>query len=229
MASEVKVLAIIPARGGSKGLPGKNIKVLDNKPLIAWTIDAAIESKVCHKVIVSTDCEEIAKVATEYGAQVPFLRPEGLGDDNATTVDVMLHAMDNIDFNFDILMLLQPTSPLRSASDIKNALKLFKASDVSSVVSVSKCDKSPFWSFWRNEFGKLTPVIEKDNQYERRQNLQDAYVLNGAIYIVNSEKFKKRRQFLFSDTVSYEMSKSTSVDIDDIFDFKFAEILIDKT
>ena len=126
-------------------------------------------------------------------------------------------------------MLLQPTSPLRSASDIKNALKIFKASDVSSVVSVSKCDKSPFWSFWRNECGKLTPVIEKDNQYERRQNLQDAYVLNGAIYIVNSEKFKKKRQFLFSDTVSYEMSKWSSVDIDDIFDFRFAEILIGKT
>ncbi len=220
-----KVLAIIPARGGSKGLPGKNIKILGDKPLIGWTIEAALGTDIIDRAIVTTDCVEIAKVARECGAEIPFMRPKELGTDESTTADVVFHAIKAIKESFDIIVLLQPTSPYRTAQHIKEAFEVCKADDNYSLVSVSEMDKSPCWCFWRNK-NQLEPIIEGEVKYSRRQDLQKAYVLNGAIYIVKAKNFMDKQIFLHTNSSSYVMNKESSIDIDDWMDFKFAQLLL---
>ena len=221
-----KVLAIIPARGGSKGLPGKNIRQLGGKPLIAWTIDASINSPKIAKTIVSTDCEKIASISEMFGADVPFMRPPELGTDNATTADVIHHAIDFLEENFDLIVILQPTSPFRCERDITKAIEIFQSTKASSVVSVCEAEKSPFWCFWRDEMGGITPILKDDTQFSRRQELRPAYLLNGAIYVVSVEQFMKDKKFIYDDTISYLMDKESSLDIDVLLDFKLAEFII---
>jgi len=221
-----RVLAIIPARGGSKGLPGKNIRLLGDKPLIAWTIQAALGTDCITRTVVTTDCKEIAKVAKKFGADVPFLRPEALGTDSATTADVVYHVINSINENFDIIILLQPTSPYRNEYDIQNAFDIYSSKYVSSVVSVCETDKSPYWCFWRNEDTSITPILSMVEQFSRRQGLPKAYSLNGAIYIVDNKKFIGSQKFIYDDSLSYVMDKKSSIDIDDLMDFKLAELLL---
>ena len=221
-----KVLAIIPARSGSKGLPGKNIKLLGEKPLIGWTIDAATKAKCINDVIVSTDCPEIARVSKKYGAGVPFLRPKNLASDTASTVDTVLHSITTINVNYDVIILLQPTSPFRTADDIDRAFSVYSKSGASSVVSICEVDKNPFLSFWKKEDNTLEAVLNIDNQYFRRQDLVPAYSLNGAIYIVDTKKILSEKKFLYEDSSSYIMEKKSSIDIDDEIDFKFAQFII---
>ena len=222
-------LAIIPARGGSKGLPGKNIRLLGDIPLIAWTIQAALTSRCFKKVIVSTDCHEIANISITFGAEVPFIRPERLATDTSTSVDVVMHAINALDEKFDEVVLLQPTSPFRKGNDIRNAFDIYNASKVQSLVSVTEADKSPYWCFSRNENKSITPIVVLDKQFSRRQDMPTAYSLNGAIYIVGTEKFINDPKFIYDNTLSYVMNKKSSIDVDDIIDFKLAELLLGET
>lgn len=219
------VLAIIPARGGSKGLPNKNILPLAGKPLIGWTIDAALQSQSVDHCILTSDSPAIAEVAEQHGCEVPFMRPSHLASDEATTVDTILHALNEMD-KHDLFIVLQPTSPLRTAADIDAAMSLMLKQNAQSCVSVTRADKSPQWMYHREPMGQLQPVMPNMSIVSRRQDLKAVYVLNGAIYIAETEFFLKEKIFLNSESVSYLMPKERSVDIDDKMDFELAEAII---
>jgi len=225
------ILGLIPARGGSKGLPRKNIKPLLGKPLIAWTIEQALASEYLDKVIVSTDEKEIADISKKYGAEVPFIRPKELAEDNAKGIDVVLHAIDWLKENnkqkqYDLIMLLQPTSPLRITEDIDKAIELLFSKDAKAIVSVCEVDYHPLWSNTLPEDGCMKDFIRKEIINKNRQELPIFYRLNGAIYLTYCKYLKERKSFFGKETFAYIMPKSRSVDIDNEIDFKLAEILI---
>lgn len=227
--SQIKNLAVIPARGGSKGLPRKNIKLLNNKPMIAYSIKSAIESVCFDKIIVSTDDHEIANIATQYGAEVPFMRPEHLANDEAKIVDVLLHMIDFFEKTnnfFDFITLLQPTSPLRSAQDILGAMHLCVEKKANSVISVSEVAHSPLWMNTLPDDNCLENFLNKDIVNKRRQDLPVYYGLNGAIYIVKVEFLKKNKSFYSEQSYAYVMPRDRSVDVDHIHDFHMCEILL---
>jgi N-acylneuraminate cytidylyltransferase/CMP-N,N'-diacetyllegionaminic acid synthase len=229
MDQNQSIMALIPARGGSKGLPRKNILPLAGKPLIAWTIEAALQSNLCDKVIVSTDDEEIAAVARQYGAEVPFLRPPELATDNAKTIDVILHAINHQlsqNRSFDFLLLLQPTSPLRNAGDIRSAAELLFQKKTAAVVSICESEHPPLWM---NTIGPdlcLKDFLKPELQNQNRQQLAKFYRLNGAIYLAKQDFLVRERSFFGENTYAYIMEPERSVDIDRELDFKFAEFLI---
>ncbi len=228
MIDDRSVLAIIPARGGSKGLPNKNILPLAGKPLISWTIDAARQSQAIDRCVLSTDSPAIAGVAEECGCEVPFLRPAYLASDEATTLDTILHTLDNVE-RHDLLVVLQPTSPLRKAADIDAAITLMLQQKARSCVSVTRADKSPHWMFHRDPLGKLQPVLTDPANASRRQDLEAVYVLNGAIYVAETDFVREEKVFFNPDSVSYLMPKERSIDIDDRMDFMLAEQLLMQT
>ncbi len=224
----MKTLVVIPARGGSKGLPKKNIKILGGKPLIHYTIDAAREIFEDTFIYISTDSEEIKKVSEETGLKVPFIRPDFLATDTAGTQDVILHAIKEFEKNCGVepenIVLLQPTSPLRTGTQIKEALNLF-SNDVDMVVSVKETDSNPYYVlFEESENGFLKK--SKESKFIRRQDCPKVWEYNGAIYIMNTNSLKKKQISQFEKVIKYEMCKRTSVDIDDIIDFRLAEIMI---
>jgi CMP-N,N'-diacetyllegionaminic acid synthase len=228
MLGDKKVLAIIPARGGSKGLPGKNLRTLGIKPLIAWTIESALANKLIDKTIVSTDCLKIAAVSKTFGAEVPFIRPDWLSTDQAETADVVLHALNSICEQFDVIVVLQPTSPFRNSVHIEAALKTYENSKAHSLVSICETQKSPYWMFSLEDDGALEPILQGKNQFSRRQELPKTYCLNGAIYVVDVELFLKSKDFIFEDSKSYLMDFESSVDIDSLMDFKLAQFFLDE-
>ncbi len=224
------MLAIIPARGGSKGLPRKNIRVLAGKPLIAWTIEAAQKSKFIDRIIVSTDDEEIAEVSQNYGAETPFLRPQELATDEAKSDDVILHTLEWIEVNektqYESFILLQPTSPLRTHKHIDEAIKKFYDDDNSeALVSVKVPKDNPYWMKKVNSNGYLTNFMNRSTIPTRRQELPEVYSLNGAIYIASWEFFKNHKNFYAGNCQFYKMDKLFSVDVDDELDFLIVEIL----
>ncbi len=223
-------LAIIPARGGSKRLPRKNVMELAGKPLIAWTIEAALQSHFIDEVVVTTDNSEIINVAEEHGANVPFVRPLSLSDDNASTVDVVLHAVSYFmkkKITFDFIVLLQPTSPLRAATHIDEAISKVIEQNASAVISVSKTDHSPLWSNTLPESGDMSRFLKEEVKNKRSQDLPDYYRLNGAIYICSwAEFFEEKSFFVKKNIYAYEMDRGSSVDVDEAFDFYLAEYLM---
>lgn len=212
------VLGLIPARGGSKGLPRKNILSVGGSPLISWTINAAKNSKVIDSVVLSSEDDEIIEVAKTLGCEVPFTRPHELAGDEAKSIDVVLHALQELP-GYEYLILLQPTSPLRSSFDIDMAFSLMKEQDATSCVSVCLASQSPYWMYSIQEGSRLTPMLPSKNVITRRQDLPPAYTLNGAIYIAKIDRFLQTKSFLQEDTVAYEMPISRSLDIDDVQDF----------
>lgn len=207
----------------------KNILPIDGKPLIAWTIGEALSSRYLDKVIVSTDSKEIADIAEAYGAEIPFLRSDKLATDKARMIDVILHAVEQFEKNghfYDSVMLLQPTSPLRTAIDIDNAIELLNAKNAGAVVSVCEAEHHPYWSNTLPPDGCmkdfLTPAARKKN----RQELPSFYRLNGAIYLARTDSLRLRRDFIGKETYAYIMPKERSVDIDTEMDFEFAEFLL---
>lgn len=229
MIGQYRVTALIPARGGSKRLPRKNVKLLGDKPLIAWSIEAAKASKYIDRVIVSTDDEEIKQVSEQYGAQVPFLRPEHLSNDHASSFDVIKHAICflQLDHSNELIVLLQPTSPLRLVSEVDSALEFFLAQNAKGVVSVSKTEHSPMWSNILPENGCMSDFMRPEVQGKRSQDLPQFFRLNGSIYIYETLSLLKQAKIFFDESVyGFETSLETAVDIDTALDFKIAEVLL---
>lgn len=226
MIKQKKVYALIPARGGSKRLPKKNSLALAGKPLIAWTIEAALNSQYIDKVLVSTDSEEIAAISREYGASVPALRPEPLANDTAATEQVIWYELDNHAQDAEILVLLQPTSPLRTVKQIDEALAFHQEKEAFSVVSVTPCEHPPEWIGLLPADKNMGDFLPK-SAMKRSQDLQQSYRLNGAIYIYDVDKLRMLKSIKPTDnSFAYVMSNETSVDIDDIQDFRFADFII---
>jgi N-acylneuraminate cytidylyltransferase/CMP-N,N'-diacetyllegionaminic acid synthase len=225
------ILGLIPARGGSKGLPRKNIKPLLGKPLIAWTIEQALASKYLDRIVVSTEDKEIAEVSKKYGAEIPFIRPKELAVDKARGIDVVLHAIDwlresNKRKQYDLIMLLQPTSPLRKCEDIDKSIELLFLKEAKAIVSICEVDHHPLWSNTLPEDGCMKDFIRKEIMNKNRQELPVFYRLNGAIYLAYCMYIEEQKSFVGKDTFAYIMPKNRSIDIDDEIDFKLAEILM---
>lgn len=231
MSKGKKILGLIPARGGSKGLPRKNIKPLLGKPLIAWTIEQALASKYLNRVVVSTDDKEIAEISKKYGAEVPFIRPKELAEDNAKGIDVVLHAIDWLKENdkqkqYDLIMLLQPTSPLRKSEDIDKAIELLFLKEAKAIVSVCEVDHNPLWTNTLPEDGCMKDFIRKEIMNKNRQELLVFYRLNGAIYLAYCNYLKQCKNFIGKETFAYKMPRERSIDIDSEIDLNLAEVLI---
>ena len=224
----MKNLAIIPARSGSKGLKDKNIKDLNGKPLIAYTIETALESKCFSTVMVSTDSSIYAEIAKAYGAEVPFLRSEKTASDTASswdTVQEVLEGYSEIGKNFDTFCLLQPTSPLRTAQDIQNAYEIYYEKASLAVVSVCEAEHSPLWCGKLPDDNEFVDFISPES-LKRRQDSGKFYRLNGAIYIVNIKEFSTEINLYQKGSYAYIMSQKRSIDIDTEIDFRLAETFI---
>jgi CMP-N,N'-diacetyllegionaminic acid synthase len=221
-------IAIIPARSGSKGLPDKNIKILNGKPLMAYTIEAARNSNLFDEIFVSTDSHEYASIAREWGASVPFFRNNELSTDTASSWDVVKDTLINYQAmgkEYDSVFLLQPTSPLRKSEDIINGYKIFKNKKAKAVVAVCEVDHSPLWCNALPEDYSLENFLNRDLINDPRQNLQTYYRINGALYIVNIEYFMSTDNIYNEKCFAVLMPKDRSIDIDDAIDFKIAEAL----
>ncbi len=223
----MKVLAVIPARGGSKGVPRKNIRMLAGKPLIAWTIEAAMGSGVVDQLVVSTDDEEIGQIALAWGAEVPGLRPAALARDETGSMEVVLHVAKQIDV-FDWLLLLQPTSPLRSADDIRGIMTFALERRAPSVVSVCESSSSPVWMYNLDAHARLSSILPNGDHTYRRQELSPAYQLNGALYLMRREWLLTNTRFVGDDTLGYSMPPERSADINTQLDWEWVEFLLGK-
>jgi CMP-N-acetylneuraminic acid synthetase len=227
-----RILALIPARGGSKGLPGKNIKMLVGKPLIAWTIKQALSSKHVDKVMVSTEDNVIAKISAKYGAEVPFIRPRELAHDDSPTIDAILHALDNLQQRgqeFNYLGLLEPTSPLRKPGDIDNGIKklIDNADKADSLVSVGEIAlEHPSISKTINEQGYVEPFYDTKETATRRQNLSKAYFPYGVLYLSKVHALRKHKTFYQRRTLAYLIERWQNYEVDDGCDFICIEALL---
>ena len=215
------LIGLIPARAGSKGIKRKNIKEICGKPLIAWTIRQAIESQSLDKVIVSTDDDEIANIAVDFGAEVPFLRPKEIALDVTPGIFNVLHLLKEIPETKKVLYL-QPTSPLREIEDIINIIELQNKYEVESCISISIAPKHPSWMY-KIKNKKIIPII-KEEKVTRRQDLSEVYSINGALYLGSSEFYEREKKFINSGTLGYVMPKERSIDIDDLDDWRLAEL-----
>jgi len=225
---KLKYLALIPARGGSKGVKNKNIRVLDGKPLISYTINSAKKSECFEDVVVSTDSNEIANVARTYGATVPFIRPAELSDDKAKSIGVVIHALDISGKSYDAVCLLQPTSPLRKAEDIKEALIKYEEKGKTTLVSVAILEEPHPHKVKLIKNDKLIPFIPGAQCEVPRQQLSTCYFLNGAIYVIDANFAKENKTFFDENTVPYIMPNERSVNIDTEADFLVAEYYMNK-
>jgi CMP-N,N'-diacetyllegionaminic acid synthase len=229
--SNKTILGLIPARGGSKGLPKKNVLPLSGKPLIAWTIEQAKSSKYIDKIVVSTDDNEIAEIARKYGAHIPFLRPAAIATDSAKTMDAILHAIDwlgNMKESYDLLIVLQPTSPLRNSGDIDNAVELLFSKKAKTIVSVCEVEHHPYLSNVLPGDNCLKDFLRPEAINRNRQELPPYYRLNGAIYLSYCEHLLKEKNFFGVESYAYVMPKERSIDINDKIDFRLSELLLSK-
>lgn len=222
-----KIAALITARGGSKGIPKKNIVKLCGKPLIHWTVESALKSKYTDKVFLSTDSDEIINSVKKFDVEVPFKRPKSLSSDKATSTDVILHFIDWMKKNrneYNTLLLLQPTSPFRKSEHIDNSIKKFIGTkDALSLISVTENSKSPYLSRKINQKGFIENLFNEKSE-KRRQDIPVTYYINGAIYLISIKNFEKYKTFQTPKTLSYVMPYYSSVDIDEPMDLKIAEL-----
>lgn len=226
MINNQKILALITARGGSKGVPRKNVRDVGGKPLIAWTIEAAKNSPSIDRVVLSSDDAEIIEVARQYGCEVPFVRDGHLACDEATSMDVVLDAIAKLP-GYDWIMLLQPTTPLRQVEDIESVIKTCAEAGASACVSVRQAEEPPHWMYVAEGNGRIRPLLT-DSAINRRQDLPPVYLLNGAIYFIKTETLQREKKFIVSDCVAYEMPLERSVDIDTEADLLLADKFLRK-
>lgn len=217
----MNVLAIIPARGGSKGIKRKNLIAYKGKPLLKWTIDAALNSNFINDVVVSSDNDEILALANNNKGLITLKRPKELAEDNSRTEPVLKHVLESLSqSDYSHIILLQPTSPLRTVEHIDDAFKLLNNSKANSLISVCSLEDHPFKSFKLDQNGFLEGIINNDYPFYPRQILPKTYKANGAIYIIKVDEFKKNYSLLTDKTIHFEMSKESSKDIDTVEDLK---------
>ncbi len=224
----IESLVIIPARGGSKGIPHKNIKPLNGKPLIEYTIDVARQIVPEEFICVSTDDTEIIKVVEDYGLNVPFVRPEYLATDTAGTYEVLLHALSFYEtqgYCFNNIILLQTTSPFRNAAQVKEAIELY-SDDIDMVVSVRSVSANPYYNCFEEDVKGYLQVSKGDGKLIRRQDAPDAWEYNGAIYIINPKSLKSSSLGSFKKRIKYVMDDIHSIDLDTMFDWTLAELVL---
>lgn len=232
MYKNKRILAVIPARSGSKGLPGKNIRQLCGKPLIAWTIEAGRKSKYIDRIVVSTDDEAIARIARKFKAEVPFMRPMKLASDKATSIAVVIHALNFLKAHgqeYDCLILLEPTSPLRTAKDMDRAIEILMDNKrgAESIVGVSRVGAThPDFDVIVNTKGFLQPYKKNSKKVVRRQNLSELYFLEGSLYVAYVKSLYRRRTFYHSRTLPYVVPKWKSFEVDDIVDMICVEAVM---
>ena len=218
-------LAVIPARGGSKRLPGKNILDLCGKPIIAWSIEAGLNSSYIDKVVVSSDDDDILDTAKRFKAEI-IKRPKQLASDTASSFDVVKHAIDNLE-SYDYVVLLQPTSPLRNYQHIDKAIEFLEEKNADSVISVCETDHSPLWSNTLDDNLSMSSFIKNDVLNKRSQDLKKYYRLNGAIYICKIDKLIQEKGFFLKKNIfAYKMNRENSIDIDEEIDFKMCELIL---
>mgnify|MGYP006410826221 FL=1 len=230
MIDNKRILAIIPARGGSKRLPRKNILNLAGKPLIAWSIESALASKYIDRVIVSSDDDEIAAISEKYGADVPFMRPADLATDESTSIDVVLYtieALRGIDEQYDYVILLQPTSPLRQAKHIDDSISQMINKGSDAIISVCESEHHPLWNNTLDSDMSMDNFLEASIRNKRSQDLEKQYRINGSIYISSIEKLKKENSFFLRKNCSaYIMNQDVSIDIDKKIDLDLASLIL---
>lgn len=226
----MNVLGLIPARGGSKGIPKKNLQMLGRHPLIVHTICAAQQSKELTHVLVSTDDEEIAETARNTGVQVPFIRPPEFSSDTARSVDVAIHALDWLaetqEITPDYIMLLQPTSPFRTAHDIDGAIQLSERKFADAVVSITETEEHPYLAKALDDQGRIYPFIQNELMPQRRQDLPMVYTLNGAIYLIKTALLRKTRNWCPPHSLAWIMPPERSLDIDTPWDLRLARLIM---
>lgn len=223
----MKALYIIPARGGSKGIPRKNIKPLCGKPLLAYSIECAktAQAQCGGTIILSTDDEEIAQTARDLGLAVEYMRPPELGADNTGSREVMLDVMswaENKAIDYDCVVLLQPTSPLRTAADVIGAMQLY-SSDVDMVVSVCRSDANPYYNLFELDSSGVLHICKGDGLYTRRQDVPPVWEYNGAVYVINPQSLRQMAMGAFPKRIPFEMPSSRSIDLDTPSDWQAAE------
>lgn len=225
----MKALYLIPARGGSKGVPGKNIRLLGGKPLIAHSIGHALEVADREDVVVSTDSEEIKGAALEAGARVPFLRPAELASDTAGSQEVMLHAIDYLSTkgeNYDTIVLLQPTSPLRDPADIKRAVEIYKESGADMVVSVAEARTNPYYNAFETDKNGFLKISKGEGNLTRRQDAPKVWEFTGAIYVIKVSALREKSITKFDRILPLPTKRETAIDIDEEMDFLVCEEMI---
>jgi N-acylneuraminate cytidylyltransferase len=225
MINDESVLAIIPARGGSRSVVRKNLRVVGGKPLLDWAIEAAKESRLIDRLVLSSDDPEIVATAKEYGCDAPFVRPAELARDDTPGIEPIMHAMSMLP-SFDWVVMLQPTSPLRTASDIDTCIELCASRRANALVSVTEATENPQWMFRCDPDGFLQPIIDNAEIPFRRQDLPEVLLLNGAVYVARCEWLKQSRSFLTAETLGYRMPLERSLDIDTEFDLTQADKLL---
>lgn len=228
-----KILAIIPARGGSKGLPEKNIKPLFSKPLIGWTIEQAKECKYIDSVFVTTDNKKIANTAKSFGIDVPFLRPAELANDTSSSMDVVEHVLahfENMHIYFDYIILLEPTSPLRKKNDLDTAIQLaIENESADGIISLGEVHmEHPMIVKKINEKGKIAPYIDDVLKISQRQQADKAYFPYGVIYMIKTDIFKKEKAFYTNNILPYYIERWQNYEVDDIYDFIAIEAILKK-
>lgn len=224
----MKPLFVIPARGGSKGIPGKNIKPLGGKPLIAYSVEVARQLAPDSDICVSTDDPAIADVVREMGLEVPFMRPDYLATDNCGTYEVLLHAVkffEKLGRRYDTMVLLQPTSPLRTADDVRRCLEAY-TSDVDMVVTVVEAASNPYYNCYETDSDGFLHISKGDGSYVRRQDAPKAWEYNGAVYVINIDSLKQMPLSKFPRRRMVEMERSRSIDLDTPLDWMVAEAVV---
>ncbi len=224
----MKTLYVIPARGGSKGIPGKNIKPLNGKPLIAYSIEVARQLADDADICVSTDSQDIADVAESMGLKVPFLRPDHLATDKSGTYEVLLHAVEfyaQKGIEYDTMVLLQPTSPFRTADDVKRALQCYSP-DIDMVVTVMEAATNPYYNSYETDENGFLKISKGDGSFVRRQDAPKVWEYNGAVYVINIESLRKMPLSKFTRRRMVEMSRERSLDLDTPIDWMVAEAVV---
>lgn len=226
MIGRLSVLALVPARKGSKGISGKNHREVGGRSLLERSIACGIDAETVDRVVLSSNDSQAVAVALAMGCDVPFVRPEALASDTASSVDVLRHAVGEIDTPYDLVVVLQPTSPLRMPEDVDAAVRLCVADNAPACVSVVACSKPPQWTYGVNARRQLLPVLPDQDPGSRRQDLSPAYALNGAVFVIRTDWLMAGGGFFAPETIAYEMPKGRSVDVDDEIDLVIAEALV---
>ncbi len=220
------VLGIIPARGGSKGLPRKNLLEVGDKPMLAWGIEAAAKSRYIDRTVISTDSDEIAAVARRFGGDVPFLRPAALAQDDSPIDLAILHALDTLGGNFDYFVMMEPTVPLKTTEDIDGCIALCLARRAPACVAISEPPQPPYWMVTTDSEARIGLLLGREMLARRRQELPKAYTITGAAYVARTEWYRRTRTFMDPATVGYVTPPERSVDIDTQLDLLVVNSLL---